>query len=228
VGGPIHPDVERLLAALPAWKARLGNWNTYSAIGMEKPSVKIPSSINSRSLYGKRDFRRRVRDSLLKHFPELRDIRDPIFKVGPGASAGILLKDSVLLENWQSSARHLTHVEMEAGGVYHACRHGGRREYPLLCVRGISDIIGFRRSADWTKYACHAAASFVRAMIRSNVLGILGFDNSQRRARKVATLVIHDDARTNKSDEDCLKAVLGRILGGDIDIVSPRCRITPE
>lgn len=51
---------------------------------------------------------------------------------------------------------------MEAGGVYEAARRSSR---PLLCVRGISDIVGFRRNDEWKDYACHTSAAFVKALI---------------------------------------------------------------
>ncbi len=37
---------------------------------------------------------------------------------------------------------------------------------PVLAVRGISDIVGFKRSPEWTSYACHTAASFLVALLR--------------------------------------------------------------
>jgi len=64
----------------------------------------------------------------------------------------------------------MTHVEMEAGGAYRAARETRRgHEYRLLCVRGISDVVGFRRESDWTRFACQTAASFVLALIKSDV-----------------------------------------------------------
>ena len=54
---------------------------------------------------------------------------------------------------------------MEAAGVYRAAR-SAEREYPLLVVRGLSDIVGFKRSDEWTRYACHTAASFTSALLR--------------------------------------------------------------
>ena len=34
----------------------------------------------------------------------------------------------------------------------------------------MSDVVGFRRSPEWTTYACHAAAAFLRALIESGAL----------------------------------------------------------
>lgn len=164
-GGPMHRDIERLLAWLPAMRDRLGDWNSEVSIGRPKPGVEVPRGVTSKSLYGPRSVRRRTLDSLARHFPAEGQVRSPRFHIGPGATAGVLVKDTELLSRWQESARHLTHVEMEAGGVYEAARHGGKGEYPLLCVRGISDVVGLKRNPDWTEYACHSAAAFVHALL---------------------------------------------------------------
>ena len=41
------------------------------------------------------------------------------------------------------------------------------REHPILAIRGISDIVGFKREEQWTKYACTTAAAFAYALLRS-------------------------------------------------------------
>jgi hypothetical protein len=71
------------------------------------------------------------------------------------------------VQQWQESARQLTHIEMEAGGAYRAAHDA---DCPLLCVRGISDIVGFKRDPAWTAYACHSVASFTMALLRSNAI----------------------------------------------------------
>ena len=55
-------------------------------------------------------------------------------------------------------------MEMELAGVYQAA--WGYRK-PVLAIRGISDIVGFKRSPEWTRYACHTAAAFLLALLRS-------------------------------------------------------------
>ncbi len=52
---------------------------------------------------------------------------------------------------------------MELAGVYQAAWSSQK---PVLAIRGISDIVGFKRSLEWTSYACHAAASFTAALLR--------------------------------------------------------------
>ncbi|MFO1040469.1 MAG: hypothetical protein U0941_01710 [Planctomycetaceae bacterium] len=162
-GGPPHVDVERLLGNLPAWRDRLGDWNSETKIGMRRP---IPDLRKDR-FYGDERIQESVRTSLLKHFPSTGSHRLPLYTIGAGATSNVLLKDTGLLSEWKSVARHLSHVEMEAGGVYTAARQARPKPLPLLCVRGISDIIGFQRGDEWTQFACDVAASFLRALLMS-------------------------------------------------------------
>jgi hypothetical protein len=55
---------------------------------------------------------------------------------------------------------------MELGGVFLAARQIDR-EHPILAIRGISDIVGFKREEQWTKYACTTAAAFAYALVRA-------------------------------------------------------------
>lgn len=146
-GGQMHRDVEKLLAVLPAWRNRLIEWNTEKAIGRKTPPITIPSDIHADVFYGSPDFRSKVQSSLKKHFPKDDLCRLPQFRSDSLATGNTLIKDTNLLKRWQEVARHLSHVEMEAGGVYQAARHGGEQEIPFLCARGLSDIIGFERSS---------------------------------------------------------------------------------
>ncbi len=66
-------------------------------------------------------------------------------------------KMSVLLK----FARQVVAVEMESAGIYKAT-HG---RVPFLAIRGISDVVGFKRDPDWTAYACETAAAFARAFL---------------------------------------------------------------
>ena len=42
-----------------------------------------------------------------------------------------------------------------------------RERCPMLAIRGISDIVGLKRSEAWTEFACAAAAAFTRAFLRT-------------------------------------------------------------
>ena len=164
-GGPVHPAVERLLAYMPAYRDRLGDWNRQSLLTCQKPTVLVPDDIRSDCYYGADNTRKTVRSSLQRHFPKTSVSRAPLFKVGAVATANVLLKDTALLAEWRRAARDISHIEMEAGGVYFAARHARPHELPLLCVRGISDIVGFSRTPEWTPFACHVAASFLHALL---------------------------------------------------------------
>lgn len=80
------------------------------------------------------------------------------------ASGNLLMKDPEVLQRWLAGARSIKAVEMELPGVYEAAR-SIRGDKPVLAVRGISDVVGFRRDPHWTAYACVSAASFARALL---------------------------------------------------------------
>jgi hypothetical protein len=54
---------------------------------------------------------------------------------------------------------------MELAGIYVAA-WTRKRVYPILVSKGISDVVGFDRHPDWTKYACETAASGAMALLR--------------------------------------------------------------
>jgi hypothetical protein len=73
------------------------------------------------------------------------------------------VKDPELLIPWLQGARNVLAIEMESAGVYRAARE----RCPMLAIRGISDIVGLKRTDAWTKYACASAAAFTRALLRT-------------------------------------------------------------
>ena len=169
-GGAMHQDVEALLAHLPSFKTQLSGWNHQKSIRMKKPSVEIPEDLQSPLLYGSEAWRRKVQESLRANFPQGKRRRSPKVRTAPTISSDALIKDATLAEQWQKAARHTEAVEMELGGVYLAARHGGARDYRILAIRGLSDIVGFKRSGEWTKYACHSAAALAHALVMSGVI----------------------------------------------------------
>ena len=76
----------------------------------------------------------------------------PIVTTGEIASSDFLIKNTATIQKWQQSARHLAGVEMELAGVYEPARRWNQ-EYPILSVRGISDVVGLKRDEKWAKYA---------------------------------------------------------------------------
>lgn len=93
--------------------------------------------------------------------------RPPIVTAAPIASGNMLMKDYVLLQDWLESARDLKAVEMELPGVFEAARRI-EGDIPVLAVRGISDVVGFKRDPAWTAFACKTAASLARALLNLN------------------------------------------------------------
>jgi nucleoside phosphorylase len=118
-------------------------------------------------LYGPKDWRDALRAKLERHYRTATEPRRPIYVDGPIASSDRLVKDPELLIPWLQTARKLLAIEMESGGVYRAAQD----RCAMLAVRGISDIVGLKRSDDWARYACASAAAFTRAFLRTRPIG---------------------------------------------------------
>ncbi|WP_437642626.1 phosphorylase family protein [Sorangium sp. So ce854] len=165
-GGPMHKDVAALVAHLPAMAKELGNWHDQRSIGIARPSPELGPKAH---FYGDPKWKTRVRSSLLHHFGANAAPRDPRVVSGAIASSDRLIKDDELLTVWLKMARMVIAMEMELAGVYRAARSASP-EKRVMAIRGISDIVGFRRSAKWTTYACETAAAFTHALVRSGAM----------------------------------------------------------
>lgn len=159
-GGFCHPDVEALLNWLPSQKETLCNWCTPTELSLTKPNCPVPDNLEDSRLYGETDYKQDVADSLNRHF---RISRPPIYAPAPLASSNTLVKDPKIVTEFTNVSRDIEFVEMEAAGVNRMCH---KKHLPLLCVRGISDIVGFKRGSEWTLFACHSAASFFNALLQ--------------------------------------------------------------
>lgn len=159
-GGPMHKQVQNHLALIPAMSDELGEWNSRASIGMDKPPVRLVKD----NFYGDDDWQKKVKDFMTRHYGRSAPPRPPLVTTGAIVTSDTLVKDSQTLKQWQESARQVLAVEMELGGVYIAARRA-HHEYPILAIRGISDIVGFKRHPDWTEYACQSAAAFAHAFI---------------------------------------------------------------
>jgi nucleoside phosphorylase len=157
-GGPIHAEAAKLAANLPALKDELGRWNAAESIGVPRPGVVVPPT----GLYGDPDWQAKVRRVIEHHFAGA--VREPKVTAGAIASSDRLIKDAELLKVWLRISRQVVAVEMESAGAYRAAHDQG---VPFLAVRGISDVVGLRRDAGWTSYACHTAAAFTHALLRA-------------------------------------------------------------
>src|SRR5262249_14421220 len=163
-GGPMHPEILRLLASLPAIVTRqLGEWNSPEALGAPKPTLRVPRT-NSDRYYGGTELKAELRRTLLHHFPKGQPPRSPLVTSRSVATSDALVKSTDLLSQWLEYARGVAAVEMELGGVFLAARQIDR-EHPILAIRGISDIVGFKLEEQWTKYACSTAAAFAYARL---------------------------------------------------------------
>ncbi|AMV23994.1 5'-methylthioadenosine/S-adenosylhomocysteine nucleosidase [Gemmata sp. SH-PL17] len=198
-GGAVHPDVAAVLGAIPGWESKLKGWNKQTTVGMKKPVCEIPHDASSDRLYGPVDWRSKVQKSLARHFPESRKPRLPNYAVIPVGGGGILVKDPALITEWKQSARALGFVEMEAGGVYRAARRT-EREYPVLVVRGLSDIVGFKRAGEWTSYACKTAASFAGAFVRSGIVTPKPLKYTQAQAKSPTVAAGKNDRAEQQGD----------------------------
>jgi len=159
-GGPMRKSVVNFVANIAALDSQLGGWSEPSALGMEQPVVELSKSV----FYGSAEWRAKVRQKLNLHFTKGRRKRHPIAFAGPIASSDRLIKDDEILAVWLKVTRQVCAIEMETAGVYRAARRV-QREYPVLAIRAISDVVGFRRSEDWTRYACEVAAAFTRKIV---------------------------------------------------------------
>jgi len=56
------------------------------------------------------------------------------------------------------------------GGVCRAARYAVYGQTRVLAIRGVSDIIGYKRAAEWTDFACRSAAAFADALIPSGLI----------------------------------------------------------
>lgn len=167
-GSRVHPLVEQLLTFLPYVAEVLGPWNTPDNLGSLRPTLTIPKELEDDRYYGDVSWRLRVQNALRTRFRGNRATHEPRLRIGGIASSNTLVKDTNLVSQWKSAARSITHVEMELGGVYRAAWKP-TRSVPVLSVRGISDIVGFRRDAKWTNYACATAAAFASALVTSDL-----------------------------------------------------------
>jgi nucleoside phosphorylase len=158
-GGPLHPEAAKLAADVRAMvrDGDLAGWNERASIGIDPPPVVMDGQF-----YGDDDWKKEVRDKIEHHFGG-EAARPPLVVTGAVASSDRLIKEAETLQVWLKIARQIQAVEMESAGVYKAA-HG---RVPFLAIRGISDVIGFKRDHAWIEYACHTAAAFTRAFLLS-------------------------------------------------------------
>ncbi len=156
-GGPVAKELQARVANLAGRERDLGRWTS------RLPSRPKVSWSKESQLYGPKRWQTELKEKLEAHFGRRAKVRAPVFAAGAIASSDRLVKDPKVLFPWIETARHLQAIEMEAAGVYRAARE----RCLMLAIRGISDLVGLKRSEAWTKYACASAAAFTRAFLRT-------------------------------------------------------------
>jgi nucleoside phosphorylase len=158
-GGPMKKVIQDL-AVLLTGVDFLAGWNAKDRIRAVRPDVDLSEA----RFYGNDDWKKETRSRLDRFFSSAGHRTDPIFTTRAIASSGSLIKDTGILQIWREASRDVAAVEMELSGVYAGARRRDK-EYPVLAIRGISDVVGFKRSPEWTAYACHTAAAFCVALL---------------------------------------------------------------
>jgi nucleoside phosphorylase len=167
-GGPLSEKVRNLAKLLQPLSQDAKGWNDPERIGVPRPAVDLSPT----RFYGSDSWREKTKKSLEGHFgPASR--RAPLVTARSIGSSSALMKDTATMQQFLDSSREIAAVEMELGGVYKAARRQDH-EYPILAIRGISDVVGFKRDPGWTTYACHTAAAFFFALLRVMPPGFIG------------------------------------------------------
>jgi len=164
--GSSHALIENITGLLPGERLLLG-WNKQDSIGLERPDVDLQQvKIEG----GDADWQQKIQKSLDWHFArEQNRRRPPLFKSGHIASSNHLARDPSVVNQWLSMNRAILATEMESAGVCEAA-NDINYHYPVMAIRGISDIIGLERDGRWTAYACHTAAAFTKAFIKAGII----------------------------------------------------------
>ena len=181
-GYPVHPKVGKLVAALPAMRDQLGDWNTDEELIHPRPVVE---DVKLEEIRGSDDWKDRVQQAVRYH----KDRDQPLFTDGPIGSSDDLVRGEKAMRERLDVDRRILAVEMESAGVAKACdRNDGAT--PLIVVRAISDIPGLKRGETYNSYACHVAASFTKALIGLDVVEKIYPDSiEQVRSSTVVELV---------------------------------------
>ncbi|MDI1437511.1 5'-methylthioadenosine/S-adenosylhomocysteine nucleosidase [Polyangium sorediatum] len=181
-GGPVHHAAAALAANLPALDDELGAWNSPESIGTPRPPVDFAPG----NFYGDEAWQKNVRESLKLHFGGTP--RPPRFTAGALASSDRLVKDTGRTKPWLLAARQIVAVEMESGGVHRATNG---RDVPFLAIRGLSDVVGFKRDEAWTRYACETAAVFAQALLLTRPIAV-------RQEAPPYEIRVHDSPRSDR------------------------------
>lgn len=165
-GGKVHKDAGWIARNVAAMTDDLGGWNSLNSVGCAAPIV----TVRKKDLYGPTEWQADVKQHLTDRFGSGSNSRVPEAWDGAIASTDFLVKDTATLETWLRSGRDISAIDMESAGVYAAIEASEDPRPPFLTIRGLSDIVGYRRQNAWTLYACETAAAFAIALIKSGRL----------------------------------------------------------
>lgn len=164
-GGAMHPIIRNYVSNLAAREDEIIGWNSLERINYPQPVIDISDGKYYEEQGIDEKWKAKVKKTLVKHFGNQPSERTPKFMIATTASSDRLIKDPRILQVWQTTGRKILLVEMELAGVYKGARRLDK-EYPILAVRGISDIVGFERDDNWTEYACNTAASLAYFLLK--------------------------------------------------------------
>jgi len=147
VQGGIHPLISNITANLGLYRRLLEGWNSEASLTMPRPTIHLTEEELLKRIDKNVDeaWREKVEKSFKWHFgTSQRSTRAPIVFAGPIASSNTLVRNYSTLAQWLQVARRIRAVEMEVAGVYRAAQNI-HHQYPVMTIRGMSDIIGFER-----------------------------------------------------------------------------------
>ena len=151
-GGPLQSAAGRIVERLRAIERTVVGWNAAESIGCERPNLNGEYTTDDVAW----------NDSIAEALAILAQRDSPIATARRIASSDRLIKNPKLLQDWRRVLKGVAAVEMESAGPYVLCQ---RNNVPFLAIRGISDIVGWKRDEAWTLYACHVAAAYTRMLV---------------------------------------------------------------
>lgn len=156
LGGPLHPTASRIVERLRAIERSALGWNSDESVACRRPGLEGAHTTDDS------DWNASIDETLAHHAQR----NSPISTARKIASSDRLIKAPELLQRWRQVLKAVAVVEMESAGAYVPCQRNG---VPFMAIRGISDIVGWKRDEAWTLYACHTAAAYAKMLVGAGV-----------------------------------------------------------
>jgi len=161
-GGPMADPIKRLGDNLGGvLKSSMAGWNAKHGLAKHPPV-----SFAKRKFIPPPEWQEKTRKALKSHFGANGQWDGPKLLKGPFFCDSGMHRDPEYIRGWLRSAADMVGIEMELGGILKASRPKGCAEYPVLCLKAISDIVGYERDPDWIRFACQSAASCFVALLK--------------------------------------------------------------